>query len=225
VIYSSYRLASEANRQSSDQLIFLQQFETLELVDFAGRIIYEQEWSSCNFIDIYLNIAEFILVNNANFAIWFAFSAWGFSVTAYLVPAGTWRIVDLLMDDYTVRILNANNQILDVRQVSVSQNNGTQTGSTDIIYPLALPPSSWEVLLELIGWALQILFFTYPWSLIFWIPFSIYLLFKSIQWYRHHKNQRIADFVAGMEYAQQKGKKSISKQDILEALAKRKQVM
>jgi len=222
VIYSSYRLACMANRQASDQLVFTQATETLLLVDFAGRIIYEREVSAGPFIDIYLNIAEFILVNNAKYPIWFAFSAWGFSITAYLVPAGTWRIVNLLMDDYMIRILNAHNQILEIRIVSVSQSNYTQGGGWNITYPLEPPTGDiltvlWEAICAIWGWLTS----GDPWTLVVWIPLGIYILYQIIKFLKYRHSKEIKAFVAGQEYAQQSNKRPLSKQDILEAIKRR----
>lgn len=224
VIYSSYRLACVANRQASDQLVFTQATETLLLVDFAGRVIYEQEVSAGPFIDIYLNIAEFILVNNAAYPIWFAFSAWGFSITAYLVPAGTWRIVNLLMDDYTVRILNVHNQVIDVRVVSVSQNNGTLIGSWNITYPLEPPPGDilavlWEAIYAIWGWLIS----GNPWTLVVWVPLALYILYKLVKYIKYRHSKEISAFEAGYEYRQQSTKRPMSKQDILEAIKRRNQ--
>jgi hypothetical protein len=200
VIYSSYRLESEVNRQSSDMLSFTQQYETLMLVDFAGRVIYEQLWSSRSFIDINLDIAEFILTNNAAYPVWFSFTAWGHSVSSYLVIPGMSRIINLLMDDYDIKILGASNQLLDERRISISSNNGTIIGSVNITYPFSLIPIGGGGILELLWAAIQAIWnwmitpLQNPWDLLVWAIILLYCYFKIEGYLQRRKvNQQTSE--------------------------------
>lgn len=183
----TYCLESEMNRQRHDILVFEEDNRTLLIKDVFGREVYREIVEYKRFIDIFVNIAEIILVNDSNETVWFGFSIMPDVVVYYIVPPYSLRIISMLFGDYAVYIQNET-VVLEIQTVSISRLTENYIVYKKI-YEIA-PPQRWTTGNYVLDAFLTLIIFLFnpaegliPWGLIIIIAITVYITYKTTKYY------------------------------------------
>jgi len=195
----TYRLESEQNRQRYDVLVFNNNVETLLIKDVFGRDVFRQKVQYQKFIDVYISIAELVLVNEANFTTYFEFYiSLGVSVY-YSVPAHSSRIITILVGDYWVSIKNET-QILEIREIRLTNANRT-TISYKQTYEIRPPDVStsepwYHTGVELLDMMLDVIFYIFsegfvPYGLVIVLFFTVVITYDITKYYMKKRQKKM----------------------------------
>ncbi|MHA1249795.1 MAG: hypothetical protein ACTSRP_07385 [Candidatus Helarchaeota archaeon] len=181
----NYRLESEENRQRYDILYFDYPIETLLIKDVFGRDIYREKVQYKKFIDVFISIAEVILVNDSNKTIYFEFYINLQTTIFYGVPPYTQRIVNILTGDYYVKIVSEELVILDLREIELTTANRTSITYKEeyIIRPPSIEEPWYHTGIELIDLFLDAIIYIFtegfvPYGLIIILIIVVFMTYE-----------------------------------------------
>jgi hypothetical protein len=152
-IPNPYRLISDANRQSANNLTFCQAYETLAILDFFNNILFRQLVAYRSYLDEPIPIETVSFINNYDFPIILTIKrGLGVEINNVLAAHSSWS-VRLFATEYSVYVRNLHMQLLDLTYIR-GNNSSLVIIDLGLTQEFTIPILEWALIYVLISVAI-----------------------------------------------------------------------